>query len=191
MIELTILSQVSNFYRNLNLHQNCREQKKHFQAILVIIFWNFIVFQYRSQLPQVKQNLIFSITNAEFQLPQELPNNLRFRIIEKLRNIGKILNLGGDIASAQSPFQKLIFGNSNQKACESRYQDFFALPNIAGLLYFLANLFVQDCKLSRRNLSLQQHNAATLFVIPIIKVKSLLRALQGCRKQKHRAIVLK
>ena len=40
-----------------------RESKKTFQTNLIIRFCNFWIFYYRSDLPQVKQNLLYSITN--------------------------------------------------------------------------------------------------------------------------------
>ena len=43
-IEVTFLSQMSTFSRKLHHHWNCREQKKFFQTILVIVFWNFTIF---------------------------------------------------------------------------------------------------------------------------------------------------
>ena len=49
-------------------------------TILVIIFWNFTIFQYRSNSPQVKGNLISSIANLVYELPHELPNDLKLRI---------------------------------------------------------------------------------------------------------------
>ena len=61
----------------MNDHWKCREQKENFQAIPVIIFWNFTKFQYRSDSPQVNGNLISSIANLVY----ELPNNLRLRIL--------------------------------------------------------------------------------------------------------------
>ena len=42
-----------------------------------IIFWNFSMFQYRPDSPQVKQNLISTITNFVCELPHELQNGLR------------------------------------------------------------------------------------------------------------------
>ena len=65
-----------------------------------IIFGNFTVFQYRSDLPQVKLNLIFSITSLVYELPHELLNDLRLQTkdLRKLGNIRKISNQGGDIA---------------------------------------------------------------------------------------------
>ena len=49
-------------------------------TFLVIIFLNFKVFQYRSDFPQVKQNLLSSITNFVNELPHELPIDLKLRI---------------------------------------------------------------------------------------------------------------
>ena len=50
-------------------------------TILVIICWNFTVFWYRSASPQVKRNLISSIANLVYELPHELRNNVRLRIL--------------------------------------------------------------------------------------------------------------
>ena len=56
------------------------ERKCAVSVILVIIFRNFTMFQWRSGSPQVTQNLISSITNLVYQLSHELPNELRCRI---------------------------------------------------------------------------------------------------------------
>ena len=50
-------------------------------AILVMIFWNFTVFQCRSNSPQLKQILISSITNLLYELSNELPNGLKLSIL--------------------------------------------------------------------------------------------------------------
>ena len=63
LTELTFLNQMNIFFKNLNHHWKCRDQKENFQTILVIIFWNFTMFQYRSNSPQVKRNVIPSIPN--------------------------------------------------------------------------------------------------------------------------------
>ena len=56
---------------------------------MVVIFCIFIEFYYRFHSPQVKQNLISSITNLVYELPNELRNNLRFEIFRKFKNIKK------------------------------------------------------------------------------------------------------
>ena len=62
-------------------------------TVLVIIYWNFTVFQYRSDLPQVKRNLISGIANLVNEFPHELPNDLRLTILGNIRTIS---NYGGD-----------------------------------------------------------------------------------------------
>ena len=42
--------------------------------------------------------------------------------------------------SAQSPFQKLSFGSSSQKARKSRYQTFLVLSSFTGFLSFVPNI---------------------------------------------------
>ena len=84
---------MGTFSRKLNHHWKCREQRKHFETVSVIIFWHFLIINHRS--PQVKRCLISSITNLVHELPYELPNDLRIR---RLGNIKKMSNLGGDAA---------------------------------------------------------------------------------------------
>ena len=46
----------------------------------VLELYNFTMFQRQSYLKQVKWNLISSITNLVYQLPRDLPHNVRLRI---------------------------------------------------------------------------------------------------------------
>ena len=66
--------------RNFDRRWKCKRWKKKTCTLPVIIFWNFIKFYYRFQSPQVKHNLISSITNFVYELPNELANDLRFKI---------------------------------------------------------------------------------------------------------------
>ena len=67
---------------NLNHHWRCTEQKQNFKRIFVITFWSFKMFQYRSDQPQIKRNVISNIANMVYEFPQELPNDLSLRILE-------------------------------------------------------------------------------------------------------------
>ena len=49
--------------------------------ILVIIFRDFTMFQYWSDSPQVKRNLLSTIANLTYELSRELPNDLLGRIL--------------------------------------------------------------------------------------------------------------
>ena len=40
------------------------------------------MFQYRSDQPQIKRNVISNIANMVYEFPQELPNDLSLRILE-------------------------------------------------------------------------------------------------------------
>ena len=82
-IELTFLSQIGTFSINLNHQWKCREQNENFQTVLVIIYQNFTVFQYRSDSRQVERILISSTVNLVYELPHELPNNLTLQKIMK------------------------------------------------------------------------------------------------------------
>ena len=58
-------------------------------TILVIIFWEFLMFYQISISPQVRRIVINSNKHGIYELRHELPNNLRLR---KLGNIKKISN---------------------------------------------------------------------------------------------------
>ena len=47
------------------------------------------MFLYRLDQPQVKRNVISSIANMVYELPHELPNNLRLRILGNKEILGK------------------------------------------------------------------------------------------------------
>ena len=76
------------------------------------IFWNFTIFQYRYDSPQVKRNFIYSIANVVYELPHEFPNDLRLR---KLGNITKIPNLGGDKAQCPVSLQEIWLWQQQSK----------------------------------------------------------------------------
>ena len=68
--------------------------EKQIPKILAIIFWNFTLFQWNFPVfyywldwPKVKQELISSITNLVYELPNGLMSDLEPRILKKLQNI--------------------------------------------------------------------------------------------------------
>ena len=67
----------------MHLDSRCILQKKNYQKILHIIFWNSAKFQKSFDSSQVKQCLIYNFKDIVHELPHELPNNLRFGILEK------------------------------------------------------------------------------------------------------------
>ena len=79
------------------------------------MFCNFTIFQYRCNSPQVKLYVISSITTSEYELPHELPNDLRLRVLENYKILGKYQLWVETLPSAQSTFQKLNFVNSSRK----------------------------------------------------------------------------
>ena len=81
--------------------------------------------------------MLSSIANLVHKLPHELPNNLRLRIFGNKEILGKSQIWVETSPSAQSPFQKLNFGNSSQKTLKSRYQTFLSLSSFPGFLYFV------------------------------------------------------
>ena len=58
--------------------------------------------------------MISSTANSVYELPQELPNDLSLRILGNKKILGKSQIWVEKKPSAQSPLQKLNFGNSGQ-----------------------------------------------------------------------------
>ena len=52
------------------------------QTVLPIILWQFTVFLWKFDLPQVNWDLISSIINFAYELSHDLPNNLSLRVLE-------------------------------------------------------------------------------------------------------------
>ena len=84
-------------------------------------------------------------------MPHELANDLRLRILGNKEMLGKSQIWVETLPSAQSPFQKLNFGNSSQKTRKSRYQIFFALSSFTGFLYFVPNILSKIAVPHRNN----------------------------------------
>ena len=55
-------------------------QKCDYATIMVIIFWDFLTFYQNFLSPQVKQSKIISNKHGIYNLPPELPNDLKLRI---------------------------------------------------------------------------------------------------------------
>ena len=75
-------------------------------TILVIIFWDILMFDKIFVSPQVKRIVIISNKHGIYELPHELPNDLRLR---KLGNIKKISKLHRIIARRSVFLLKLNF----------------------------------------------------------------------------------
>ena len=78
--------------------------------------------------------MISSTVSLVYQLPDELPNDLRFRILGNKEILEKSQIWMETYTSAQPPFQKLTFDNSSQKTRENRYKTFLALSSFTGFI---------------------------------------------------------
>ena len=104
------------------------------------MFWNFRIFTYRSDSPQINRKLMSSIANLAYKLPHELLNNLRLRILGNEKMIEKSQSWDDTQPGAQPPFKNLDFANSKQKTSKNRYQNFFFLSSFTGLIHFVPNI---------------------------------------------------
>ena len=75
-----------------------------------------------------------------YELPHDLPNNLRLTILGNKEILGKSQVWVETFPSAQSPFQKLNFGTTPKSIRKSRYQTFLAKSSFTGFLYFVPNI---------------------------------------------------
>ena len=126
-----------------------RNTKTHYiyrlSTILVIIFQNFAKFYYRSDLPQVKGNLISSTANLVYELPHKLPNDLRLR---KLGIIREISNLGGHIAQSLVSLQELRLCKQQLKNSQKQIPNFSFLVQFYWITPLCSKYFFQDCRSS-------------------------------------------
>ena len=105
-------------------------------AILVIIFWNFTICQNRSDSPQVKGNLISSIENLAYDLPLELPNDLRLGILGNQKILEKHqICVDTWVQRLVSPQELRLCEQQLKKIRKNRYQPFFFLPSFTGFLH--------------------------------------------------------
>ena len=94
-------------------------------------------------------------------LVYELPHELRLRILGNKEILGKCQIWVQ--TSAQSPFQKLNFGNSIQKTLKSRYQTFLVLSSFTGFLYFVPN-FLSTIVWANKILVLIRHSPLQISI---------------------------
>ena len=62
-------------------------------TIIVIIFWDFLIFDQIFLSPQVKRSVIISNKHGIYELPHELSNNWRLRVLGNYEISGKSQNL--------------------------------------------------------------------------------------------------
>ena len=134
--------------------------------ILVIIFWNVAMFQYRSYQPQVKRNLISSISNLVYELPHELPNDLRLKILGNEEIFGK-----SEIAWRHSLVPSLPSRNETLAIAVKQHTKvdiriLFSCPVFYWISLFYSKYFSQDC-LSKQSfgLNLAQYSSNFNFMI--------------------------
>ena len=119
-------------------------------TILVIIFWNFAMFQYRSDSPQAKRNLIFSIANLLYELPHELPNDLRLIGTYDFRKYQKNLKFGWKHSLVPSFLSRIQTLSIAVKNTQKHIPNFSFLVQFYRITPFCSKYLVRDC-LSKQN----------------------------------------
>ena len=130
-------------------------------AILVIIFWNFTIFQYMPDSPQVKRNVISNVANLVYQLPHDLRFKIfaargalvltqggekRLKILGKLGRIRKISNLGGHIAQCPVSFQEIRLWQQQLKNMQKHVSHVFPVQDFSiSFQYFVWNCRTTYC----------------------------------------------
>ena len=117
-------------------------------TILAIIFKHFSIILLRSESPQVKRYLISSRRNLVQELPHQLPNDWRLRIVRNEEILENCQILVETQPSAKSSFQKLNVDNSCQKTRKIRYYIFEVLSNFTVFFYFLPNILAMIAEVS-------------------------------------------
>ena len=65
------------------VNKNKKGKGTFLKTIMDIIFWDFLIFYQISSSPLVKQSVIISNKHGIYELPHELPSDLRLRILGK------------------------------------------------------------------------------------------------------------
>ena len=92
--------------------------KENFADNYFIIFWDSLMFYQILPLPLVKRCAIITYEHGIYELPHELPNDLRLRILENYEILGNCVNFIEWEPSAQSSCKnekKLILARNLQK----------------------------------------------------------------------------
>ena len=109
------------FYQ-LELFIKTENQKKIFQTITFIIFWDFLMFYQIFLSPQVKRSAVITYKNGLFELPRQLLNDLRFKRLGELETnpftlLGRCRILSFSLVSSlvlwskySNPFSRSIVG---------------------------------------------------------------------------------
>ena len=85
--------------------------------------------------------MIFSIANLVYELPHELPSNLRLRI---LGNIRKISNLGADIAQCPVSLPEIKLWQQQSKNIQKQISNFSCPVQFYWISLFCSKYFAQD-----------------------------------------------
>ena len=88
-ILLSSLQNISVFLYSNNVWFN---QKIWISTIILMIFWDFLMFYQILFSPQVKRCVIITYKHGIYEVPHELPNNLRLRILGNEEISGKPQN---------------------------------------------------------------------------------------------------
>ena len=102
----------------------------------ILELYNVLV-QVRFATSKMKINIWYN--KFGLRVASGLQNNFS-RILGNKEILEKSQNWMKTETSAQSPSQKLIFGNSSQIIPKSRYQSFVVLSNLFGFLYLVPNI---------------------------------------------------
>ena len=68
-------------FTNLVVNKSMESKKNIFQTISLIIFWDFLMLYQIFLSPQAKSWAITIYKYGIYELPEKLPNDLRFRIL--------------------------------------------------------------------------------------------------------------
>ena len=155
-------SKYINNFKAVNIsQQHSSSAQVTLSTVLVIIFWNFIISQYRSDSPQVKRNLISSKTNLVYELPHKLPNSLRLRILgnQEIRKFQKNREFGWThsvVPSLHSRTQTLQMAFEKYAKVDTKL--FFFLSSLTGLVHFMPNILFGIVGLDKKKYLQKCHN---------------------------------
>ena len=107
--------------------------------VLFHLWWKGIAFKCEKVYKCFVQDC--SITDFVYEIPNRLPNYLRFRMSGNIKN-WENLKTGSGQNLASNVFPEMAFENSGQKLLKYRYRLLIFLPNFASFFSIYAKYFI-------------------------------------------------
>ena len=149
--------------------------------ILVIIFWTFTILQQRSDQRQVKRNVISTMANVVYELPHQLPNDLRLRILRNNKILGKS-KIWVETAQCSVSLPEIKLWQQQSRNTQKQIPNVSCTVQFYWISLFCFKYFAQDCRLHYSDCDTKvKRNQVPL----VVKIYSYTNGLTNWAREKH------